>query len=154
MLTKWRLQEVLQPRYYCGGQICCVRLYDGMCRTQDCCRPVRHGGLYRCRRNDPKLPGASITARGVLSLKWSQRLLKDNGVDPYLVTAGEHKRTIDVIGEVTPESEQKLKEELAQIHEAFKNHVVQYRPQVDMATVSQRLIESFIDGFIELTHCV
>jgi len=65
-----------------------------------------------------------------------QRILKDNGIDPYLITAGQHKRTIDVIGEVTEEKQQKLQEELDTIHAAFKSHVARFRPQINIEQVA------------------
>jgi serine protease SohB len=47
-----------------------------------------------------------------------------------LVTAGKHKRTVDIIGDVTEEGKAKLKEELDDIHTAFKDHVALARPVV------------------------
>jgi len=115
------------------------RLRKAGIRSTVCVDQVAASGGYMMACVANKIvaaPFAMVGSIGVVAMIPNfQRLLKDNGVDPYLVTAGEHKRTIDVIGEVTPESEQKLKAELAQIHEAFKNHVAEYRPQVDMATV-------------------
>ena len=60
----------------------------------------------------------------------SQRFLEDKKIDAYLVTAGKHKRTIDIIGEVTEEGKAKLKEELDDVHIAFKDHIAFARPQL------------------------
>eukprot|EP00537_Pseudo-nitzschia_pungens_P012320 CAMPEP_0172387492 /NCGR_PEP_ID=MMETSP1061-20121228/4788_1 /TAXON_ID=37318 /ORGANISM="Pseudo-nitzschia pungens, Strain cf. pungens" /LENGTH=563 /DNA_ID=CAMNT_0013117143 /DNA_START=241 /DNA_END=1932 /DNA_ORIENTATION=+ len=59
-----------------------------------------------------------------------QRFLNEHKIDAYLMTAGEHKRTIDVIGEVTEENKAKMKEQLEDIHTAFKDHVALARPQL------------------------
>jgi serine protease SohB len=45
-------------------------------------------------------------------------------------TKGKHKRTVDVIGEVTDEGKEKLQEELDDIHRAFKDHVALARPKL------------------------
>lgn len=64
------------------------------------------------------------------------RLLKKHGVDYELVTAGDFKRTLTVVGENTEEGREKFKEQLAQIHKLFKNHVSGYRPSLDIDAIS------------------
>ena len=47
-----------------------------------------------------------------------------------VLTAGSDKRTVDVVGVVTPEDERKAREELRLIHDVFKAHCVKYRPRL------------------------
>lgn len=61
------------------------------------------------------------------------RLLKKNDVDVDVLTAGEYKRTLTVLGENTDKAREKFKQDLEQTHELFKGLVSSYRPQLDMA---------------------
>lgn len=47
-----------------------------------------------------------------------------------VLTAGSDKRTVDVVGVVTPEDERKAREELRLIHDVFKAHCCKYRPRL------------------------
>jgi serine protease SohB len=60
------------------------------------------------------------------------------GVRPFEVTAGEYKRTLSPFSEVTPEKERAFAEELAQIHDAFRHIVTEWRPSVDEALLNGR----------------
>lgn len=64
------------------------------------------------------------------------RLLKKHDVDFKEYTAGEFKRTVSVLGEITPKGEEKFKEQLEQTHILFKGFVQKYRPQIDMMKVA------------------
>ena len=66
-----------------------------------------------------------ISNRG---LSLTNIFVKQNDIDAFLFTAGKHKRTIDIIGDVTEEGKQKLQEELDDMHRAFKDHVALARP--------------------------
>lgn len=46
------------------------------------------------------------------------------------MTAGNYKRTIDMIGDVTEEGKAKLTEQLDDIHIAFKDHIALARPKL------------------------
>jgi len=63
------------------------------------------------------------------------RLLKRNEIDYEEMTSGEFKRTVSVLGEVTPQGREHFRGKLEDTHEAFKAHVHECRPNVDMATV-------------------
>ena len=56
------------------------------------------------------------------------RLLKKNEIDFEEITAGEFKRTVSVLGEITPAGREHFREKLDTTHEAFKAHVAQCRP--------------------------
>lgn len=64
------------------------------------------------------------------------RLLKKHDVDVELHTAGEYKRTLTVFGENTDKAREKFREELEDAHTLFKQFIVQWRPQVDLAAVA------------------
>lgn len=59
------------------------------------------------------------------------RLLKKHEVDFELHTAGEFKRTLTLFGENTDAARAKLREELAEVHHLFKDHIARYRPGVE-----------------------
>ena len=64
------------------------------------------------------------------------RLLKKNEIDFEEITAGEFKRTVSVLGEITPAGREHFREKLDTTHQAFKDHVAECRPNVDIARVA------------------
>lgn len=64
------------------------------------------------------------------------RLLKKHDVDYKEYTAGEYKRTVSVLGEITPKGEQKFLEQLEDTHDLFKNFVGTHRPQVKLEEIA------------------
>ncbi len=64
------------------------------------------------------------------------RLLQKNQIDFEEMTAGEFKRTVSVLGEITPAGREHFRGKLDATHDAFKAHVAQYRPNVDIAQVA------------------
>jgi serine protease SohB len=64
------------------------------------------------------------------------RLLKKNEIDFEEITAGEFKRTVSVLGEITPAGREHFREKLDTTHEAFKAHVAECRPDVDIGRVA------------------
>ena len=64
------------------------------------------------------------------------RLLKKNEIDFEEITAGEFKRTVSVLGEITPAGREHFREKLDTTHHAFKAHVAQCRPNVDIERVA------------------
>lgn len=77
-------------------------------------------------------PFAMVGSIGVVTqIPNVQRFLNKHSIDAYLMTAGEYKRTIDIIGDVTDEGKQKLQEELDDIHSAFKDHIGLARPKLN-----------------------
>mmetsp|Transcript_332 Transcript_332/g.759 ORF Transcript_332/g.759 Transcript_332/m.759 type:complete len:503 (-) Transcript_332:65-1573(-) len=74
-------------------------------------------------------PFAIIGSIGVVTqIPNFQKFLNKHDIDAFLFTAGKHKRTVDVIGDVTEEGKAKLQEELDDMHRAFKDHVSLARP--------------------------
>lgn len=63
-------------------------------------------------------------------------LLKKHDIDYELHTAGEFKRTLTLFGENTEEGRAKLKEEIEETHDLFKQFLAQHRPRLDLAAVA------------------
>ena len=82
-------------------------------------------------------PFAIIGSIGVVaSLPNLNKFLKKHDVDYLEITAGEYKRTLTPLGEITDEKMKKFKEQIEDVHELFKDHVSQHRANVDIAKVS------------------
>ena len=64
------------------------------------------------------------------------RLLQKNEIDFEEMTAGEFKRTVSVLGEITPAGREHFRGKLDETHDAFKAHVAQCRPNVDITRVA------------------
>lgn len=95
------------------------------------------GYLMACVANEILCaPFAYVGSIGVVAqLPNFNRFLKKHDVDYEMVTAGNYKRTLTVFGENTDADRKKFKQDLEMIHDLFKHHVNEYRPQCDMATV-------------------
>jgi serine protease SohB len=64
------------------------------------------------------------------------RLLKKHNVDYKEYTAGEFKRTVSLLGEVTEKGEEKFKEQLEATHVLFKTFVSRFRPLLEISQVA------------------
>jgi serine protease SohB len=63
------------------------------------------------------------------------RLLKRNDIDYEEMTAGEYKRSVSMLGEITPAGREHFRGKLDATHEAFKRFVQERRPGLDIAKV-------------------
>ncbi|MGE0762175.1 MAG: protease SohB [Bdellovibrionales bacterium] len=64
------------------------------------------------------------------------RVLKKHDVDYEEMTAGEYKRTISILGEITEKGRQKFLSQLEDTHTLFKNFVAEYRPQLNLSQIA------------------
>ena len=64
------------------------------------------------------------------------RLLKKNDIDYQELTAGEYKRTISLLGEISEKGRAKFIEQLEDTHLLFKEFVSKFRPQMDVAKIA------------------
>lgn len=64
------------------------------------------------------------------------KLLKRHDVDYEEFTSGEYKRTVSLLGEITPKGRTKFLEQIQDTHDLFKNFVKAARPQLDLAQVA------------------
>ena len=82
-------------------------------------------------------PFAVIGSIGVVAqIPNVHRLLKKYDVDVDVMTAGEFKRTVTVLGENTEKGKQKFQQELEETHQLFKQFVAQNRPHLDVDKVA------------------
>ena len=82
-------------------------------------------------------PFAVLGSIGVVAqLPNIHRLLKKNAIDVEILTAGEYKRTLTMLGENTEEGRQKFIQDLQTTHDLFKQFVLQYRSQLDIDRVA------------------
>lgn len=64
------------------------------------------------------------------------KILKKNDVDYEMITAGEHKRTLTMLGENTDKGREKFREDIEDTHELFKDFVTENRPVINIAEVA------------------
>ena len=82
-------------------------------------------------------PFAIIGSIGVLvQLPNFYRVLKKYDVDYEIISAGEYKRTLTHFGEITNKGKDKVKEDVENIHQIFKDWVKTYRPSVEIDTIA------------------
>ncbi len=82
-------------------------------------------------------PFAVIGSIGVIAqLPNFHRLLEARGVDFEQITAGRYKRTVTMFGKNTDDDRAKLREELEDIHDLFKQVVTTHRPSLDIEAVA------------------
>ena len=82
-------------------------------------------------------PFAIIGSIGVVAqIPNFHRLLKKNDIDVELMTAGQYKRTLTLLGENTEAGRQKFQQDIDDTHLLFKDFVQQWRPQVDINVVA------------------
>lgn len=82
-------------------------------------------------------PFAIVGSIGVIAqVPNFHRILKKNDVDFKEYTAGAYKRTVSLLGEITQEGENKFKSQLEETHTLFKNHILQFRPHLDLGKVA------------------
>ena len=82
-------------------------------------------------------PFAVVGSIGVVAqIPNLHRLLKRHDVDIELLTAGQYKRTLTVLGKNTPEGRAKFQQELEETHGLFKGYLQRFRPQLDLDTLA------------------
>lgn len=82
-------------------------------------------------------PFAIIGSIGVImQLPNFNRLLKEKNIDFEQLTAGDFKRTITMFGHNTEEGREKMRQELEEIHQLFKNLIHEHRQQIDIQKVA------------------
>jgi serine protease SohB len=82
-------------------------------------------------------PFAIIGSIGVIvQLPNFNRFLKEKHIDFEQLTAGDFKRTLTMFGHNTEEGREKMKQEIEEIHQLFKNVIHEHRPRIDIQQVS------------------
>lgn len=82
-------------------------------------------------------PFAVLGSIGVIAqLPNFHRVLKKHDIDYREVTAGEFKRTVSVMGEITEPGFEKFKSQIEETHQLFKQFIQTHRPKVDVPQVA------------------
>ena len=82
-------------------------------------------------------PFATLGSIGVVAgIPNVNGLLKKHGVEYEDFIAGEFKRTVTTMGEITPEGRAKFQKDLETIHDAFKAHVKEHRSDLDVSDIA------------------
>ncbi|MCL4120182.1 UNVERIFIED_CONTAM: hypothetical protein GTU68_040926, partial [Idotea baltica] len=82
-------------------------------------------------------PFAILGSIGVVAqLPNIHRLLKKHNIDFEILTAGEYKRTLTMLGENTDKGREKFKEDLETTHHLFKDFVSLHRPQLNITEIA------------------
>ncbi|GLX77063.1 protease SohB [Thalassotalea insulae] len=82
-------------------------------------------------------PFAILGSIGVIAqIPNFNKVLKKNDVEFEQLTAGKFKRTLTMFGENTQEGREKFIEEIEEMHDLFKGHVVEHRPTLDIEKVA------------------
>ncbi|MEH6575737.1 MAG: protease SohB [Amphritea sp.] len=105
-----------------------------------CVDRVAASGGYMMACLADKIVAAPFSILGsigvVAQLPNFHRLLKKHDIDYEVLTAGEYKRTLTVLGENTEKGRQKFMDDLEDTHSLFKEFVGEFRPQVDLEKVA------------------
>lgn len=105
-----------------------------------CVDKVAASGGYMMACIADKLLAAPFAILGsigvVASLPNFNKIMKKNDIDYEMLTAGEYKRTLTMLGENTEEGRKKFIQDLEETHELFKKFVVDYRPQLTISEVA------------------
>ena len=81
-------------------------------------------------------PFAMIGSIGVVAqIPNFNRILKKNDIDVEVMTAGEFKRSVSVLGEITPAGREHFQGKLDETHDAFKRMIAELRPKVAIGEV-------------------
>ncbi len=81
-------------------------------------------------------PFAILGSIGVIAqLPNFNRMLEGHGIDWEMITAGEYKRNVTMFGKNTDADRARLKAQLEDVHELFKEAVIAWRPGLDLARV-------------------
>ncbi|WP_108124402.1 protease SohB [Saccharospirillum mangrovi] len=117
------------------------RLRDAGLKLTVCVDKVAASGGYMMACIADRIlaaPFAMVGSIGVLAqVPNVHNLLKRHDVDVEVLTAGKHKAPLTLMGEKTEAGRQKFLDDLEAIHRRFKALVGRYRPQLDLAQVTE-----------------
>lgn len=115
------------------------RIRDKKIQLTVCIDKVAASGGYLMACVADKILAAPFAIIGSIGVVFQMpnfnKLLKKHHVDYEVLTSGEYKRTMTVFGENTEKGRKKCLEELEVIHDAFKQHIADHRPQVDIKAI-------------------
>lgn len=116
-----------------------MRLRDRKIKVTACVDQVAASGGYLMACAADRIVAAPFAILGsigvVAQVPNLHRLLKKNDIEYEEMTAGEFKRSVSMLGEITPAGREHFRGKLDSTHEAFKRFVQQCRPNLDIARV-------------------
>jgi serine protease SohB len=116
------------------------RIRDKGIKLTVCVDKVAASGGYMMASVANKIiaaPFAIIGSIGVLAqIPNFHRLLKKHDIDFEQFTAGKYKRSLSIFGENTEEGRDKLKHELEEVHQLFKQFITENRKNIDIDKIS------------------
>ena len=116
-----------------------LRLKERKVKVTACVDQVAASGGYLMACAADRIiaaPFALVGSIGVVAqVPNLHRLLKRNDIDYEEMTAGEYKRSVSILGEITPQGREHFRGKLDATHEAFKRFVQERRPGLDIAKV-------------------
>ena len=124
---------------FAASQVERLRGKEGLTVTVSVDRVAASGGYLMAALGHQILaaPFAILGSIGVVAqVPNVHRLLKKNDVDVEVLTAGEYKRTLTVLGENTEQGRKKFIEELEDVHRLFKASVQAARPALSVEAVA------------------
>jgi serine protease SohB len=105
-----------------------------------CVDKVAASGGYMMASLGNKIVAAPFSILGsigvVANVPNFHKVLEKNQVDYLEMTAGEYKRTLTMLGEVTEKGKAKFKDQLEETHGLFKDHIKKYRPHLNVDEVA------------------
>lgn len=117
-----------------------LRLRDRGLELTVCVDKVAASGGYMMACTANRIlaaPFAIIGSIGVIAqVPNLHRVLKKHDIDYEEITAGEFKRTISLLGEITHKGRQKFVEQIEDTHRLFKEFVSQQRPKLNLEEVA------------------
>lgn len=117
-----------------------ARIRDKNISLTICIDKVAASGGYMMACLGNKIVAAPFSILGsigvVANIPNLHRVLEKNQVDYLEMTAGEYKRTVTMLGQVTDKGKAKFQEQLEETHGLFKDHIKKYRPIVDLEVVA------------------
>ncbi len=135
-----------------------VRIKDAGLKLTVCVDKVAASGGYLMACVGDQIlaaPFAILGSIGVIAqVPNFNRLLKKHDVDYEEFTSGEYKRTVSLLGEITPKGREKFLEQIQDTHLLFKKFVKHARPELNLEEVgtgeywfgTQALELKLIDG--------
>ena len=117
-----------------------LRLKEANVPYTVCVDKVAASGGYMMASTANKIIAAPFSIVGsigvVAQVPNFNRVLKKYDVDYKEYTAGDYKRTVSLVGEISKEGETHFVGRLNDTHQLFKTHVQKYRPAADLSQVA------------------
>jgi len=117
-----------------------IRIKQARLKLTVCVDKVAASGGYMMACTADRIlaaPFAIVGSIGVIAqVPNFHRVLKKHDIDYEEITAGEFKRTVSLLGEITDKGRKKFLEQIEDTHSLFKEFVHSQRPQINLEKVA------------------